>query len=165
MGTHPIFESDFDCLTEIGLMMPRLAPKRPKLDDNGEQMDVNDNNKKKYFTRSQAKQIAIEKYEVSMAKLMTSTASSGLKHETLFNKIIRLAAEREGRRRLRRNKSRYNHWREEDRNEPLRNNWPLRVQKFGQVCVQWRDAIMTSSTLFTATNEDQTRDKLEIVKK
>merc|ERR1739838_611094 len=29
MGTHPIFESDFDCLTEIG-----LTKKKPKMDDN-----------------------------------------------------------------------------------------------------------------------------------
>merc|ERR1712137_1285225 len=36
MGTHPIFESDFDCLTErtenVAMDLPKTAPKRKEID-------------------------------------------------------------------------------------------------------------------------------------
>merc|ERR1711990_225034 len=51
MGTHPIFESDFDCLTEIGKKMPRKSRKVPEqtmettaktLDRRGESINTTD---------------------------------------------------------------------------------------------------------------------------
>jgi len=69
MGTHPIFESDFDCLTAkknkmnfAAIMKEEVNRKRKKL-----QSDLKvDDTKKKYFKRSELERVEREKYEERM---------------------------------------------------------------------------------------------------
>jgi len=71
MGTHPIFESDFDCLTEkqkmnfAAIMKDEVNRKRKKLQTELK-VDSKDDTKKKYFKRSELERVQREKYEERM---------------------------------------------------------------------------------------------------